>query len=49
MATGSGKTLATKQSLPQSLPLDFLMRITDDFSEERKIGTDGTFGSVYKV
>lgn len=33
---------------PNHLPLPILARITDDFSDERKIG-EGGFGVVYKV
>jgi serine/threonine protein kinase len=33
-------------TLPKDLPLDFLRTITDQFSEERVIGT-GAFGTVY--
>ncbi|XP_006656448.1 putative receptor-like protein kinase At4g00960 isoform X2 [Oryza brachyantha] len=44
MATG-GNTVESK--LPAELPLDFLKKITNDFSDERLLGT-GAFGSVYK-
>lgn len=30
------------------IPLDILKKITNDFSEEQKIGSGG-FGNVYKV
>ncbi|KQJ88899.1 cysteine-rich receptor-like protein kinase 25 [Brachypodium distachyon] len=53
MATNAsrGKAEENKPSvlstLPKELPLDFLKTITDQFSEERNLGT-GAFGTVYK-
>jgi len=43
MATGG----ITLENLPKELPLDSFKKITDNFSEERLLGT-GAFGSVYK-
>ncbi|CAO2148446.1 unnamed protein product [Urochloa humidicola] len=39
-----GKSLST---LPKELPLEFLKKITDDFSEDRKLG-ESDFGTYYK-
>jgi len=33
---------------PQVMPLEFLRKITNDFSDKQKLGT-GTFGTVYKA
>lgn len=33
---------------PECIPFYLLQQITDNFSEERKLGT-GTYGDVYKV
>ena len=47
-----GKRLETQQSLTSTLPseltLDFLKKITNDFSPDRKIG-QSAFGTYYKV
>jgi len=43
MATGG----TTSKNLPRELKLEFIKKITDDFSQQQLIGT-GTFGSVYK-
>ncbi|KQJ93966.1 hypothetical protein BRADI_3g07790v3 [Brachypodium distachyon] len=43
--TGESKP-SILSSLPKDLPLDFLKKITDDFSEERTLGT-GAFGTFY--
>ncbi|CAM0948265.1 unnamed protein product [Alopecurus aequalis] len=49
MSTSSAMTNGgiTLESLPQQLPLDFLNKITNNFSDEQHLGT-GAFGSVYK-
>jgi hypothetical protein len=36
------------QLAPQVMPLELLREITNDFSEERRLGS-GTFGTVYKA
>ncbi|XP_051198533.1 cysteine-rich receptor-like protein kinase 6 [Lolium perenne] len=50
-SSGGGTTEESQQSvlstLPSELPLDFLKSITDQFSQERILGT-GAFGTVYK-
>ncbi|KAM3392181.1 hypothetical protein ACQJBY_013366 [Aegilops geniculata] len=47
MATrGSGGQPSVLSTLPKDLPLDFLKTITDQFSQERILGT-GAFGTVY--
>lgn len=44
---GNTNTPESTPSLPTELPLDFLKKITNDFSDQRLLGT-GSFGSVYK-
>jgi hypothetical protein len=34
--------------VPEDLPFQFISEITDDFSEERRLG-EGAFGVVYKA
>ncbi|KAM3215258.1 hypothetical protein ACQJBY_067311 [Aegilops geniculata] len=49
MASGSNtqEIIRPSPELPKQLPFDFLKKITNDFSAERKIG-GGPFGNVYK-
>ena len=42
------KRILVRSEEPKDLPLEFLKKITDDFSEDRRIGVGG-FGEVYKV
>lgn len=44
MATGG----VTIETLPSKLPLDFLKKITNNFSEELLLGA-GAFGEVYII
>ena len=48
MATSGAKTLENKPTISKESRLDFFMKITDDFSDQRLLGT-GSFGSVYKA
>ncbi|XP_066340281.1 G-type lectin S-receptor-like serine/threonine-protein kinase SRK [Miscanthus floridulus] len=47
MATSGAKTLENKPTISKESRLDFFMKITNDFSDQRLLGT-GSFGSVYK-
>ena len=42
------KRILVRSEEPKDLPLEFLKKITDGFSEDRRIGVGG-FGEVYKV